>query len=115
MKIKSNKKGDIPVTILVLGVVALCALAILSFSFSLSKHKQTLRGVEIIQRANSLENNYCFYKKIGLSDNQAREFIGAVYDSELGGTYLRLGYVYNAGFANTEKIEVIYSLDDFCD
>jgi len=73
MKTRKNKKGDIPVTILVLGVVMVCVLAILSFIFfgpNLTKGFAYVGGVEEV--AFDMEQ-ISFYEKIGLSDLEIRE------------------------------------------
>jgi len=63
-----NRKGDIPVTILVLGVIAVCALAIFSFYSSSVLVKDSFVGVGIVERLNAFAEEVRF--------NQARgEFI----------------------------------------
>jgi len=49
---KMNKKGDLPVTILVIGVFAVCTLALLSFFYSSFLIHKSFVGVEIIENAN---------------------------------------------------------------
>lgn len=49
---KMNKRGDLPVTILVIGVFGVCTLAILSFVYSSFLLHKSLIGVEIIEKAN---------------------------------------------------------------
>ncbi|GBE19807.1 hypothetical protein BMS3Abin17_00536 [archaeon BMS3Abin17] len=66
MKIKRkslNRKGDIPVTILVLGVVAICILAILSFYSSKIKIEDSFESVGKIEEMNSQIENNTFYGK----------------------------------------------------
>lgn len=47
-----NKKADIPVTILVLGVFAVCTLALLVFINSDKNLEKSFMGVEIIEKVN---------------------------------------------------------------
>jgi hypothetical protein len=47
-----NKRGDLPVTILVIGVFGVCTLAILSFVYSSFLLHKSLVGVEIMEKAN---------------------------------------------------------------
>jgi len=55
---KMNKKGDLPVTILVIGVFAVCTLALLSFFYSSFLIHKSFVGVEIIENANiQIEEN----------------------------------------------------------
>jgi hypothetical protein len=47
-----NKRADVPVTILVLGVFAVCTLAVLSFINSDRNLEKSFIGVEIIEKVN---------------------------------------------------------------
>lgn len=49
---KKNKRGDLPVTILVLGVFAICTLALLSFFYSSYQLHKSFVGVEIVENSN---------------------------------------------------------------
>ena len=64
----SNKKADVPVTILVIGVFALCTLAIFSFFVSSFKSQDSFKGVEVVEEANSLLEEYKFQEEAGVSD-----------------------------------------------
>lgn len=50
--IPKNKKGDIPTTLLVIGVIALCGLAIFIFVNSLNTTKGSFSHIEEIEKAN---------------------------------------------------------------
>ena len=52
MKIK-NKRGDIPIIILVLGVLAVCSLALLSFYNATLKVSNDFSGIKLIEKVNS--------------------------------------------------------------
>jgi len=53
-----NKRGDLPVTLLVIGVLAVCILAFLSFFYSSNQLHKSFIGVEIIENANiQIEEN----------------------------------------------------------
>ena len=64
-----NKKGDIPVTILVIGVFIVCTLALLSFFVSMNVIKKSFVGISLVEKANSqieknnLDNYYDEEKK----------------------------------------------------
>jgi len=47
-----NKKGDLPVTLLVIGVFAVCTLALLSFFYSSYSLNKSFVGVETLEKAN---------------------------------------------------------------
>ena len=48
-----NKKGNLPIIILVLGVLAVCSLALLSFYNSNLKVSNNFVGVKLIEKLNS--------------------------------------------------------------
>ncbi len=48
-----NKRGSIPVVILVLGVLAVCTLALISFYVSNFKVQNSFVGVNLMEKANS--------------------------------------------------------------
>ena len=60
MKIK-NKRGDIPVVILVVGVVAICALAIFSFIDSSNKISKNFVGPGLIEDVLELKEEMRLY------------------------------------------------------
>tara|TARA_Y100000296_G_scaffold10775_1_gene12473 strand:+ start:68 stop:451 length:384 start_codon:yes stop_codon:yes gene_type:complete len=57
-----NKKADISITILVIGVVAACGLAIFSFYSSGISMKSDFFGLEIIEKINSISEEIEFYE-----------------------------------------------------
>ena len=59
-KILSNKRGDIPITILVIGVIAVCILTIFSFFNSSGHSQETFVGPGLIETMYSFqeENNF---------------------------------------------------------
>lgn len=83
-----NKKGDIPITILVIGVVAVCALALLSFLSSSFNIGQSFAGVALMEEMNSEIDQYYFYKNMGLSEDRINEILDIKEDS--GRKYLYL-------------------------
>jgi hypothetical protein len=50
--IKRNKRGDIPVTLLVIGVFVVCTLAMISFINSDRNSEKTFVGLEIMEKMN---------------------------------------------------------------
>jgi hypothetical protein len=47
-----NRKGDVPITILVIGVFAVCTLALFSFSFSVSSLNKSFETLEVMEKVN---------------------------------------------------------------
>lgn len=55
---KKDKRGDLPVSVLVIGVFGVCILALLSFVYSSSQIQKSFAGIEIIEKANiQIETN----------------------------------------------------------
>ncbi len=62
-----SKRGDLPVTLLVIGIFALCGFALLTFFISDFKTTNSFVGVEILEKVNSFADEYSFYKNSGMS------------------------------------------------
>ena len=62
MKIKKSKRGDISITLLVLGVFAVCSLALFSFYISGINGKETAIRVGMVEKIKSLEEEVRFYQ-----------------------------------------------------
>ena len=55
---RMDKRGDLPVTLLVVGVFGVCALALISFFYSSSQIQKSLVGVNTMEKANiQIETN----------------------------------------------------------
>lgn len=53
-----NKRGDLPVTILVIGVFVVCTLALLSFMYISSQVNKSFNGINLVEEANAqIEKN----------------------------------------------------------
>ena len=59
--VKMNKRADIPVTILVIGVVGICILAILSFVGSNKDNESNFLGIGLIETMLSIEEELKLY------------------------------------------------------
>jgi len=78
-----NKRADIPITILVLGVVAICGLAILSFIVSSKVNvKSDDLGLEVFEKLHADVEKFEFYKNV--APNEAATMIG-LKNSPVGG------------------------------
>ncbi len=63
-----NKKGDISITILVIGIILVCTLALISFFLSTLRARDSFVGVNIIKKLNSqVEENYFYEKQTGIN------------------------------------------------
>ena len=59
--LRKNRRGDISITILVLGVFIVSALALLSFYLAGINGKETLNRISILNKVNSLSEEAMFY------------------------------------------------------
>ncbi len=60
MGIKKNKGGDIPTTILVVMVIAICCLALYTFSKTSSNVRGSFVGIGLMEKLNSQIENRTF-------------------------------------------------------
>jgi hypothetical protein len=58
-----NKRGDIPIVILVIGVFVVCTLALLSFFNSSIQVKNSFVGIDLIEEMNSQVEKSQFFKE----------------------------------------------------
>ncbi len=70
-----NKRGDVPTAILVLGVFALCALALISFYASEIFVKNNFFGPNLVEQMNSKINDYNFYSSKNLNAQEIQEIL----------------------------------------
>jgi hypothetical protein len=65
-----NKRGDLPVTILVIGVLGICTLAIFSFIYSSFQLNKSFERVERVENANiQIEENHLNHFYYEVKDN----------------------------------------------
>ena len=69
-----NKKANIPITLLVIGVFGLCSVAILTFFISDLEISNSFIGVDILHKVNSILDEYSFYKNQGVSQENLDSF-----------------------------------------
>ena len=81
-----NKKADAPVTILVLGVVVICILAIVSFYFSYQNVKKGFRSLDVVEEAVLVKEKLGFYQNLGLSKEESEKLIDI--RSDILGSYV---------------------------
>jgi len=71
-----NKKADIPVTILVIGVFAICSLAILSFYISTDSIKSSFNSLDYFETINSQIDAYYLYQNLGVPEIEINNLLG---------------------------------------
>lgn len=82
-----NKKGDIPVTILVLGVVVICILAILSFFASSFEIKKNF-DIQIVKETKLAREKFDVYTNFGFNKEEIDSALNIDYDQQ--GRYILL-------------------------
>lgn len=109
-KLELNKRADISITLLVIGVFAVCTLAILSFIFYTTINQGSFVNTETFENLYSQVENFYFYVNSGLSVEESAQKIGAQID----GNKLILNAQQDESrlFASTKKIlSVQYIID----
>lgn len=77
-----NKKADIPVTILVIGVLAICVLAILSFFISNKSVNSSFSAVDAVEGASIIKEKISFYKNLGYKEEEIKGLLNLQKDSQ---------------------------------
>lgn len=76
-KMMENKRGDIPITILVIGVIAICGLVIFSFYLYDEKVKKDFIVVEVLEEAKIIGEKISFYSEnLEFSEEEIYEIFG---------------------------------------
>lgn len=81
-----NKRGDVPVIILVVGVVAICGFAILSFIISEKVTVPDKLDLDVFEKTASQVEKFNFYVNAGQTLEEAAEKIDATFD----GTFVNM-------------------------
>lgn len=82
--VKVNKRGDISITLLVIGVFAVCTLAIVSFLLQNQISQGGFADIETMERLFSQAEDFYFHVNSGLTAEEAAERIGAeIQDGQL--------------------------------
>tara|TARA_Y100000310_G_C20402871_1_gene678249 strand:+ start:179 stop:538 length:360 start_codon:yes stop_codon:yes gene_type:complete len=71
---KLNKKGDISIIILVIGIIAICFLTIFSFIKAGNNVEESFVGIGLIETMNSIEEEQDFYDKSGFKGDYRESF-----------------------------------------
>jgi hypothetical protein len=88
-RITKNKKADIPIVVLVLGVFFICMMVLGSFYFFQNRMDRTFIGTGIIEKAIVIEDKYYFYKSTGkFTEPEIEKILGI--QTEGGRKYIEL-------------------------
>lgn len=75
-----NKRGNVPVTIFVLGVILLCGLTIFSFSIGNNQIRKGIGDVSVVEKARLSMEKYNLYIEGFVMDTQKAENLSDVKD-----------------------------------
>jgi len=82
MRKRMNKRGDIPVTILVLGVVVICVFAILSFFISNKSVNSSFSAVDAVEGASIIKEKISLYENLGYNKEEIKTILDLKEDSQ---------------------------------
>lgn len=77
-----NHKGDVTITMLVIGIFAVCTIALISFFQSSVEVRNSLVGFNLVEKMNADIESYTFAQKDSLKDLQIKTDAGGDYFSE---------------------------------
>jgi hypothetical protein len=101
-----NKRGDIPITILVIGVFAVCVLSIFGFMISANKMNGKLVGPGMIESVLATEEEFKFKQEIGVENQLIFEKENSLIEIE---DRIIKGIFYEESFFGKEK-KVLFSV-----
>lgn len=93
-KLMRNKKGDLPIAILTIGVFVLCGLVIFSFVTFTNKIQIQSVNINFLEKINLEIEEFHFYINSGMSAEEAAELINA----EVSGNVLIIERNYGNNF-----------------
>jgi len=113
-----NKRGDIPITILVIGVVAVCIFTLYSFIFSINQQSESFIGAGTIETIYSVQEELWLDKSLNLGqyvDNPSYEFEDGngllVLKIDRGNKIVKGNYTSQAGYWIFKKDKVLFKIE----
>ncbi|MBI2044062.1 hypothetical protein HYT24_01735 [Candidatus Pacearchaeota archaeon] len=88
MNLKNNKKADIPITILVIGIVAICILTISSFWYAKNQQEKDFLGIGLIETMIAVSEETYFY-----DDTDFDGEYSTIFSSKSFSDVDKLGYI----------------------
>jgi len=73
-----NKKSSVPVTLLVIGVFALCAFALFTFFLSEFKFSNSFVVVDFVRQANLQSEEFSYYLNKNVSEQKALSYFPSI-------------------------------------
>ena len=88
--ILKNKRGDMSITILVIGILAICIVAILSFSISSKSSKNDFTPLSTIEEVLIIKEKINLYYSLGFEESEITRIFDIQYDEKLKIQYIVL-------------------------
>jgi hypothetical protein len=84
-----NKRGDIPITIFVIGVLAICILAIFSFYLSDRNVKNTFNSIDVIEKILVTKEKISLYtESLEFTQEEIKDIFGIKEDPDFQERYI---------------------------
>ena len=77
----NSKKGDLPVTLLVIFIFALCGFALFTFFVSDFKTSNSFVGVGTLEKVNTHADEYLFFNNSGVNQDKLDVYFNVTKDS----------------------------------
>jgi hypothetical protein len=97
-----RKKANVPITILVLGIFAVCAIALLSFVIAKISVRESFVGVNLIEKMSSQVEDYSVHGDINRVDTRMNDRGERVFYQE---------HKKSSGFLWWKKERVVFSVE----
>ena len=76
-----NKRGDIPITILVMGVLAICIITIFTFYFSNLAMENNFNSIGVVEKATVIKEEISLYRTLGFGEDEITKVFGINADA----------------------------------
>lgn len=90
-----NRKGDIPTTVLVIGVFAVCTLTLLNFYVTGIGDAEIFKGVSLVKEVSKFSGDIKFYHSLGKEALELSKKSVVVSDSDIVIDAVKSGESYN--------------------
>lgn len=102
--INLNKKGDVSLTVLVIGIFLVCVIALFTFTWSDTKFKNRFFGVNTLEEINSDVEQFYTYINLGYSKEISASLIDAEYNADEDRVTITKEVYINKDGKNSERL-----------
>ena len=101
---RKNRRGEVPITILVIGVFAVCSMALFTFFVADFKMSNSFVGVEIMQKMDASIDEYNFYVDNGMNPNKVAGFFPIIKEGNKRYIYYSKNKSSNFGLSGSKTL-----------